>query len=510
MDSKVGDNNVVKAHGVGLRGLDNAGRSQKFEGRFGRMFRALPPAHHSREALEALAKKMTAEFDKNFADAPDPEENRGIAAGYTYFGQLIDHDLTFDPVSELTKKNDPDALTDFRTPRFDLDCVYGRGPADQPYLYEDDGLHLLLGRELQGDKDGLTNTRDLARNNPVGKDPKRAIIGDPRNDENVIVSQLQSTFIQFHNRVVDLEAKRLGHQPKFDDVAQLVRWHYQYAVLTDFLPTITGDVIDDVLPHLKSGKSIHHDKPQLHFFKWKNDPFMPVEFSVAAYRFGHSMVRPFYRLNSKIKLHIFGRKSDDTTDGTLRGFHEFPADWAIDWNLFFGKITEESSPKRVQPAYKIDSSLVNPLGHLPLNVVPNFPSLAHRNLLRGLSMGLPSGQAVARKMGVDPISDEKLIVGKAAEGEKNESITKLSAEFAGNAPLWYYILAEAQATFFDNHDKTPIRLGPVGGRIVAEVFVGLMLGDNHSFLAQHADWQPTLGKKGKFGIKDLIEIALSK
>jgi len=518
MDSKVLDNkssrfsfaNVMKAHGVGLRGLENAGRSEMFEGRFGRMFRALPPAHHSKKALIALAaeKKMTAPFDDNFDDEPDPEENRGIASGYTYFGQFIDHDITFDPASSLQQMNDPDALTDFRTPRFDLDNVYGRGPADQPYLYQDDGLHLLLGRELQGDADGLTNTRDLPRNNPVGSDPKRAIIGDPRNDENVIVSQLQATFLQFHNKVVDLETKRLGHAPDFAHVQQLVRWHYQYAVLTDFLPTIADDIIFDVLPHLKSGKSIHEDPPKLKFFKWKNDPYIPVEFSVGAYRFGHSMVRPFYRLNSNVKLHIFA--GDDTGPDSLRGFHEFPANWGIDWNLLFGDIAEKSGPKRVQPAYKIDTSLVNPLGKLPTNVAADVRSLAERNLLRGKSMGLPSGQAVARKMGIEPIPDEKLVVGKAASGEKNESITKVSAEFAGNAPLWYYVLAEAQATFFDGNDKTPIRLGPVGGRIVAEVFVGLMLGDNHSFLTQHGDWKPTLGKKGKFGIKDLIEIALSK
>jgi len=515
MDSKVLDGksshfsfaNVMKAHGVGLRGLENAGRSEQFEGRFGRMFRTLPPARHKRQALVDLAAKMTAAFDDNIADAPDPEENRGIAAGYTYFGQFIDHDITFDPASSLQQMNDPDALTDFRTPRFDLDNVYGRGPADQPYLYQDDGLHLLLGRNLQGDADGLTNTRDLPRNNPVGTDPKRAIIGDPRNDENVIVSQLQSTFLQFHNKVVDSETKRLGHAPTFEAVSQIVRWHYQYAILTDFLPTITGDAVDEVLPHLKSQKSIHHDKPQLHFFKWKNDPFMPVEFSVGAYRFGHSMVRPFYRLNSKVKLHIFA--GDDTGPDSLRGFHEFPADWGIDWNLFFGELTEKKSPKRVQPAYKIDTSLVNPLGNLPTNVAADIRSLAERNLLRGLTMGLPSGQAVARKMGIKPIADDKLTVGKAAKGEDQTPLLKVSPTFKDNAPLWYYVLAEAQAQF-DGNDKTPIRLGPVGGRIVAEVFVGLMLGDNHSFLAQDPSWQPTLGKGGKFGIQDLITVALGK
>src|ERR1043166_7154477 len=250
--------NVFRAHGVGLRGLDVPRGSEQFEGRFGRMFRTLPAAEHDEEDLQELAAKMIAEDEGTPPnDDPDPEENAGIAAGYTYFGQFIDHDLTFDPASSLQKTNDPDALVDFRTPRFDLDNIYGRGPDDQPYLYRDDGLHLILGRALTGDAGGLTNTRDLPRNNPEGGDPDRALIGDPRNDENTIVSQLQSTFLQFHNKIADLETARLGHPPTFAHVQRLVRWHYQYAILNDFLPTICGeDTVFDVLPHLKSGATI--------------------------------------------------------------------------------------------------------------------------------------------------------------------------------------------------------------------------------------------------------------
>ena len=140
----------------------------------------------------------------------DDEENTGISAGYTYLGQFIDHDITFDPASFLQKGNDPDSLEDFRTPRFDLDNLYGRGPDDQPYLYQSDGKKLLQGaRSLTGNGDLLS--RDLARNQPDAKDvnaPKRAIIGDPCNDENVIVSQLQGMFIRFHNRMVDLNPKK--------------------------------------------------------------------------------------------------------------------------------------------------------------------------------------------------------------------------------------------------------------------------------------------------------------
>jgi hypothetical protein len=500
--------NFRRAHGVGLRGLDVPRGSEQFEGRFGRMFRTLPPAGHSETALVKLAKKMVAEDEGTPPnDDPDAEENSGITAGYTYFGQFLDHDITFDPASSLMKTNDPDALTDFRTPRFDLDCVYGRGPDDQPYLYRDDGLHMLLGRALTGDAAGLTNKRDLPRNNPEGGDPQRALIGDPRNDENTIVSQLQSTFLQFHNKVADLEAARLGAAPKFADVQRLVRWHYQYAILHDFLQTICGqDTVFDVLPHLKSGESIHVHKPDLRFFKWRNAPFMPIEFSVAAYRFGHSMVRPFYRLSSTIQLPIFTAGAGES----FRGFRAFPANWGINWNLFFGKGGPTSGPTRIQPAYKIDTSLVNPLGTLPDNVAKDIKSLAERNLLRGLRMRLPSGQTVARKMRLPVIKDNDLRIGKATEedAKDNPRLIDVDPSFADNAPLWTYVLAEAQQQF--KKDGTPIHLGAVGGRIVAEVFAGLLLGDNHSFLAQDPEWTPFGAFGGKnFRIIDLLKAALT-
>lgn len=128
-------------------------RSSLHEGRFGRMFRTLPAAIWDDTDLELLAQKMSAPDESSGTNAPDadkedPEENFGILAGYTYFGQFVDHDLTFDPASSLQKLNDPEALVDFRTPRFDLDSVYGRGPDDQPYLYETDGVRLLRGRSL--------------------------------------------------------------------------------------------------------------------------------------------------------------------------------------------------------------------------------------------------------------------------------------------------------------------------------------------------------------------------
>jgi len=487
-----------------LRGLGRAGRSPLFEGRFGRMFRTLPPAQFTESDLPAfvqLAKEMTAALD----DPPTPEteaddeENTGISAGYTYLGQFIDHDITFDPASSLQKQDDPEALTDYRTPRFDLDNLYGRGPDDQPYLYRDDGRRFLLGDPLVGN-DNDKNARGVPRNSPVQGERARAILGDPRNDENVIVSQLHASMLRFHNRMIDV----LGDGASFEEVQQSVRWHYQWVVLNDFLPTIIGeDTWKSILPHIVKGTTVREDPPQLKFYKWRNEGFMPVEFSVAAYRFGHSMVRPIYRLNSKMENRL-------TIFPGLLGFEPFAAKQAIDWRLFF-KVGDppETGPKRVQPAYKIDTSLVNPLGNLPAIVAHDPSSLPARNLIRGFRMSLPSGQEVARFMGETPIDDKDLRVGKATKADtpNNKPLADISPVFKGNAPLWFYVLAEAQQQF--KTDKTPLHLGPVGGRIVGEVIVGLMLADSHSFLRQRPGFQPRedFQSNRQFKMSDLLRQA---
>jgi len=182
---------MANRHSAIPRGL-NATRSSLAQGRFGRMFRNVSPASFgATEAdnianLSALADEMTSSFDAP-KDGPDAEES-GIPALYTYLGQFIDHDITFDPVSVLTKAQDPDGLVDFRTPALDLDNVYGRGPSDQPYMY-DGNLKFLLGEPLNGA--GVPDAFDLPRF------AGRALIGDPRNDENSIVSQLQDCFSGF-------------------------------------------------------------------------------------------------------------------------------------------------------------------------------------------------------------------------------------------------------------------------------------------------------------------------
>ena len=522
-------------HGRPLRGLMSTPRSPSFQGRFGRMFRSLPAATYghtdaeSRDALMALGTAMTSTPLDPPKDGFDNEES-GIPALYTYFGQFIDHDITFDPMTTLIQHNDPDAVTDFRTPALDLDNVYGRGPGDQPYLYEDDGIHFLLGDKLD------SGAPDLPRN---GANPRRALIGDPRNDENSIVSQFQALMLRFHNRVVD-DNPTLN----FPSIQKMVRWHYQWVVIYDFLPRI---ISESVLEALKTDGQ--YDQKKLQFYHWKNDPFMPVEFSVAAYRLGHSMIRPGYRLNDddSTLLPIFpipptvpDAPAGGIPDG-LTGFQAMAKNRGIDWGRFidigapraYGEDPDRRPPapptpdmkKRLQFAYRIDTSVVTPLSVLPAAVASDKPpSLAQRNLLRGFELGLPTGQAVAKAMGETPLTDDQIIIGKAVDvpgdGDVLGPISKLPqlSAFKGKCPLWTYILAEAAVT--QTKIAIPVtpataintpQLGPVGGRIVAEVFLGMLFGDNDSFLSADPKWIPTIGNiKGQFALRDLVAYALGE
>ena len=422
-------------------------------GRFTRLFPDLRGARFDRHDLELLAAEMTAPPEAGPAQQAgrDPEENPGMPAAYTYLAQFIDHDLTFDPSSNLRERltrSQLQALVDFRTPRFDLDNLYGRGPDDQPYMYEKDGVRLLPGEPMAGNPFD-PGAVQLPRG-PNG----RALIGDPRNDENRIIAQLHAIFLRFHNKVVD----QLGgpRHVSFPEARRQVQWHYQWIVVRDFLPAILQkqtywSIFPDCYP-----------SPTVPILRENDLALMPVEFSVAAYRFGHSMVRSRYRLNQAIERPIF---SSAPGDDDLRGFRPIPAGEAIDWR-FFIDLDHGAGPVTPQLSYKIDTSLVNPLGKLPPQIAARPSSLALRNLERGATFQLPSGQQVAEALGIPPIADEDLVVGKATSDSLKRPMEKIASAFAGNAPLWAYVLSEAQVSSWDA-DRwparyPPVRLGPVG------------------------------------------------
>lgn len=463
---------------------------------YGRMFPNLTGATFSSAALTSLAAASVApaETSPTPEGVLDAEENTDIPAGYTYFGQFVDHDLTADDrPNDLTTPTPVTSLVNLRTPQFDLDSVYGSGPTGSPQLYDADGMHMLTGARLTGSPD--TGAVDLPR-----ATNGQALVGDARNDENRMVAGIHSMFLRFHNLTVDdVRGANPSWSPDrvFAEARRLVVARYQGLVLHDLLPQIVGQRTMDAVLDRRAG----HTRARLRHYT--NCAQMPVEFSVAAYRYGHSQVRGLYRINASVdRLPVFsGTFGAPGTD--LVGFSSSPSNFAIDWARFFngGKRTTGAA---VQHSYKIDASLTNSLSLLPLPVSSAGPAdLAKRNLLRSSQLSLPTGQDVARAMGIRPLPDDQILVGKATgDAADAVAITAVSPEFTGRAPLWTYVLAESVANSYRVRDGRivsgqlrPNRLGPVGGRIVAETMVGLLASDPSSIL--NTDSRPGRGDRIK-------------
>jgi hypothetical protein len=435
------------------------------------------------ETIEELVKWMAA------GGPPRRSDNMDIAAGFTYLGQFIDHDITFDPMSKLDLQGDPNSLANFRTPRFDLDSVYGSGPADQPFLYDWEakppGKKLLVARNPAGSTVPGT-TLPLARRDLPRNEQGRALIGDARNDENVIIAQLHLLFVRFHNAVVDHLRGDVAEDELFDEARQVVRWHYQWIVIHEFLPMVVGkEMADRVLTPPEDGGA-----PTVHLrdFKWQGGPFIPVEFSVAAYRFGHSMVRSDYVLQRRVRRGT--RLFPDMT-----GLTWLPQRLVIDWERFFELPGADGAP---QASQLINTTIVRPLWSLPVT----GKALPRLNLQRGWALRLPSGQSVADAMKEPLLDDDELLLDDTVPPGARKALLRAT-------PLWFYILCEAgHGRGLDGRPLEGSHLGPVGGRIVAEVLVGLLQADPTSYLSVDPGWRPKeLGTGGKFEMADLVEIA---
>ena len=467
-------------------------------GHFGRMFRNLPPfappTNAVRDALMQLGSPggiMDANDD--LAAGPvalitDPNlslvnrNNPTHTAGVTFFGQFIDHDMTFDQRSRLGFPTQPIISQNARTCFFDLDSVYAGGPTGNPELFDPvDPIKFLIESGGQFE--------DLPRD-PINH---VAIIGDPRNDENMMIAGLHAAFLLFHNHAVDLIRSQnpgITDDQAYFQAHRLTVWHYEWMILHEFLPhVVPQSVIDDVLTNGR------HFYDPLH-----NEAFIPVEFQIT-YRFGHSMVRPSYRAN----LHgdngqpFFGMIFDPAGEGSpdpvdLRGGARAPRRF-IGWQTFFdfgGAYSADARPNK-----RIDTIVSTPLFRLPLGTIFNgMPpdSLMQRNLLRCLTWSLPSGQRIAQEMGIPPLSNSELA-----------ELQSIRSSFVTSTPLFYYILKEAQLR------EDGLRLGPMGARIVAEVFVGLLQLDPDSYLSVQPSWVPTLpthdGTPESFRMIDFLTFA---
>jgi Animal haem peroxidase len=429
-----------------------------YGGRYRRLLPGLAPLVTDAPLLHALGRSGGpcdgAPFER--AGSDDARE----AAGWPLFGQFVAHDITADR-SPVTHHADTNAIRNFRTPRINLECVYGGGPIGSPYLYQrDDTAKLLVGRNDAGEP------ADLPRN-PEGI----ALVGDPRNDVHLFVAQLHVAMLKLHNLLVDrLREDGVADEDLFEEARRAATWHYQWIVLHDFIPRLVGAELTDEL--MRRG-------PQ-HFLavEGEGEPFIPFEFADAAYRYGHSQIRHSYLLRCDADpLPIFP---------DLVGFRPVPSSRAIDWTLLFDFPDREPAER----AKKIDGRLPRSLIELPEAITGqtgdgDLRSLAVRDLERGSGVSLPSGEAVAREFGVEPLTSEEL---------------GLPDDWRGETPLWFYILKDSQARAEGD------QLGPVGARIVGEVLVGLIDRDPESFRSNDPDWRPSLaGEHARgFGITDLL------
>jgi heme peroxidase len=403
---------------------------------YARMFPELPSFEADEAFLHALGR---ADGRCDGGDIDDPIDSLGAApAGWPIFGQFVAHDITADR-SALCAHADAAALQNARSPQLNLECLYGDGPVGHPFLYQrNDPTKFLLG----------ARGADVPRNSEG-----IAVIGDPRNDSHTLVSQMHLAMLKLHNAFVD-EARRTraANERVFDEAARQLRWHYQWCVLHEFLPTLVGQSLADQV--LKDGPR---------WFRPAQSAFIPLEFAHAAYRYGHCQIRHRYLLNRETKpVPLFP---------DLLGFREIPRERTIDWGLFF----DTPGKQTAQRSKKIDGKLVRSLIQLPVAItgeceIEDHHSLAARDLQRGQGVGLPSGEAVARLLGV-PL----LTAGQ---------ICPSSAGWQAETPLWYYIIREAAVC------AGGLRLGPVGGRIVAEVLIGLIDKDKTSFRQVNPEWRP--------------------
>lgn len=431
------------------RGMMKRGPSKPKAGRFGELFPELPRLISNPADLETAGRHQ----------GPMDEGQHGAIGssdtplGFVFLGQFIDHDITLDVTSSFDRLNDPGATRNFRTPTLDLDCIYGAGPDGSRHLYYHAPPNPTPRQADINNYHLLTHNTDLVRALSESEDnPNRAaIIGDPRNDENRIVSQLQLTMHFFHNAVVDHLLNQGAHAGEvFEEAQRLTRWHYQWIVVHDFLVRMVGqELVDDILCN---GRKIYH---------CDGHPFIPIEFAVAAYRFGHTMVTMSLDYNDQHQnVGLFGPELGNGFTANTAG--------PVRWRHFFGN--------SAQNAGAVDIRLPSDLLQLPFMDPGPRSSLATRNLLRGQSFGLPSGQNV--HAAISDACCEELPTPDLNGLDLPQSLVDCT-------PLWLYILGEGALS-------NGRMLGPVGGRIIAEVLIGLLECDGTSYLGSDRSWTPTL------------------
>ena len=382
-----------------------------------------------------------------------PEDlNKTLSVGYNIFGQFIVHDMTSNPTSSFAPEDI--SLVNRLTMKLDLDAMYG-GPSEQFYYHEN--------KFIYNDCDN-----DLPRNH-LGK----AMIPDPRNDENYIIAQMHLLFMKFHNKLIDFYKPTIAKANLFKFVKQQVIFHYQWLIVNDFLPRW---VDNNIIEELFTGFNFDY-KPD-------ENPKLPLEFAVAVGRTGHFIMPSSIRI--AYDLIIDESEIHEFINGKL-------PEYVIDWTNFFPMKYKEYE---INLCRKYDGKISHGLAdmhHLPKP--KNLPSaknnLLLRNLMRAQQFELGSGQDYAAQLNINPIPD--ILMKQYDTG----NLLELSNMFQ-ETPLVLYAIKEAEIY------KNGTQLTGVGGRIFAETILALLFKDNCSYLNTPSMWKPIVGNNGCFTFADMI------
>jgi hypothetical protein len=438
-----------------------------------------------------------------------------VPAGFTYLGQFVDHDLTFDKTKvAFGAPVGPADLLQARSPSLDLDSLYGAGPSNpgSAKFYED-GVKLKVGRPTGGGpagKPGMDLPRGAGNTNAR---KRKAVIPDPRNDENLAVAQTHAAMIRFHNRIVSKLPASTPQAQRFEKARESAIKHYQWMLRTDYLPRICSKaVVDDVFANGRKAFEVGATPTDV--------PAMPIEFSVAAFRLGHSMIRGRYSWNAVFDLGsatLNDLFTFSATGGNLGSDTRLINIWVADFRRLYdfkkdGRAGLGVPRNQFNLARRIDTALVAPLDKLPKQTVgapssmpDNDPqrNLAFRNLVRARMVRLATGQQMVTFLKGKGVSVTRLTKAQLRDGNNGASLSGLTQtqrdKVLTNTPLWFYVLREAE--FNDG------RLDGVGARIVAETFHRAMEGSAHSIVRDPA-WKPSLGPDDKtFRMTDLLFFA---
>jgi len=438
-----------------------------------------PFASHDEGDLGGLAAQMK--------DIPENRRGRRrqgdlAPSAFVYLGQFLAHDLTRDETRlEHAGDERPDKTRNRNAPRLNLESVYGGGPNTSQQLYDHSqkaAETFLVGRTNALPEKRIPSTRDdFLRVNG------EAVMADTRNDQHLIIAQLHVVFLKFHNRIVDLLKRgELSEQSQpnetiFETAQRLSIWHYQWIIRNEFLRWF-------MLPQVLI--DIQRNGPRL--FKPNGAiPALPVEFTQAAFRFGHSTVQPQYEVNrwiGLVRLRDLVRRNLPGENG-----ERLSGDRVIDWDGF-----TRTWGGNANFAENIDTLISKDLFNLPAAAMPvpfktSPPPLPEITLMRGSRIGLPSGQEACRTAGISLIAAEKI----GFDGEANKFLQRRGLH--ERTPLWFYLLREAELLGIRRFHGGEC-LGPLGSRIVAEVLLGVLKADPNSYFNVDANWKPLVAVFG--------------